>query len=83
MHKITEEIKNYYIENPEALETKRVIFWEYLEERTKQFNLDHLMKEAFEKMDRLWSLSTSYWVFPDMTDLDKLLDDIYKKNRDA
>lgn len=82
MHKLTEEMKQMYLGDPEMLELRRMCLYEYLERRIKEFNVDHLMKESFDELDKLWDVARSYWFFPDNSDMDKLLDEIYVKNKD-
>lgn len=83
MHKLNAEIRQYYIDNPESLETRRLMLWEYLEGRVKEYNLDHLMPEAFDRLDKMWKNAISFWVFPGLDDINKMLDEVYQKNKDG
>lgn len=72
-----------YINNPELLETKRLFLWEYLEKRIKEFNLDHLSTQAFERLQKMWDVSVSYWVHFDTEDIESMLNQCfieYQKN---
>lgn len=77
MFKVHENLISFYKENPEKLKERIYIEMVLLENYLKDVNAQHLSIEAFNEWKRMWQLAESYWHFPDIDDMKKMVDKIY------
>lgn len=80
MQKLSEEFIQIYKENPELIFPAEYASYKLLEIKLKEFHAEKYCKELTIKLDKLWKLARSYWVFPEYGDVLKMIDEAYKKN---
>lgn len=81
MHKIDNETKKYYLEHPEFLAQRKFIGLEILEGLIETHSLQKHTKETVETFNRMWDVAESYWIFPELNDYKKLIDQVYANHK--
>lgn len=79
MQKITNDVKQYYLDNPEMLEMRICTAMENLEDYLQKYERMDIAKQCFDRWEKMWANAKSYWIFPDIEDMHKLVDEEYKK----
>ena len=79
MHKIQDEVKQFYLEEPNQLETRIFLEMQLLEDYLKEHNLMSISKICFERWEKMWKNARSFWMFPDENDMKTMGNEEYQK----
>lgn len=79
MRELSPELIKMCKENPEVVSVPEFASYKLLEIQIKKFGLENYSKELNNKLERIWMMARSYWLFPESEDINKLIDSVVKK----
>ena len=77
MYKLPDNIKQFYLDNPDELQARKFVSMQTLEDYLKDNNAMAIAPKCFERWQKIWDTAESYWLFPEEKDMKQMVDEEY------